>query len=166
MRCFDKRIDACIAFIWIIRMTQTKILYIVWFDRICFSIVTPIQTHPNVYHSSPWAKMALECRTCIRLIHCPLWDVVVVYFKSDISKLIITNNNLGIHCENAPKWMQWNTINEKLTSVYVLAWCLRTPSHCPNQCWSSSISSYGVTWPQCVNEKKWLVTQFYGLLFY
>ena len=58
----------------------------------------------------------------------------------------------GIFCILALGWSSSNLTNDKSTSAQVMAWCHQVTSHCLNQCWPSSISPYGITRPQCVNQ--------------
>ena len=60
-------------------------------------------------------------------------------------------DNLIIQAIVTMEWMQGNLVNGKLTPVHVMAWCWQATSHCWNQCWSRSLSPYGITRPQCVN---------------
>ena len=48
-------------------------------------------------------------------------------------------------CEIAFWWISLNLTNDKSTLVQVMAWCRRATSHYLNQCWSRSVSPYGVT---------------------
>ena len=45
--------------------------------------------------------------------------------------------------------MPTGLIYDKSTTVRVMAWCLKAPSHYLSQCWPLSMSPYGVT---CPNE--------------
>ena len=38
-------------------------------------------------------------------------------FKSIVFKLIIQNGSLDVHCENAVRWMQQNTFDDKSTLI-------------------------------------------------
>ena len=42
--------------------------------------------------------------------------------------------------------------DDKSTLVQVMAWCRQTTSHYLSQCWPSSMSPYGVTRPEWVNN--------------
>ena len=44
-------------------------------------------------------------------------------------------------------------IDDKLTLVQIMAWCLQATSYYLIQCWPRSVSTYGVTRPQWVNYK-------------
>ena len=55
-------------------------------------------------------------------------------------------------CDNALRWMPQDLINDKLTLVQVMAWCHQATSHYLSQCRSRSISPYGVTRGQWVNQ--------------
>ena len=51
----------------------------------------------------------------------------------------------GISCEFALRWMSLNLTDDKSILVQGMAWCHRTTSHYPNQCWPRTLSPYGVT---------------------
>ena len=57
--------------------------------------------------------------------------------------------------DNALRWMPWDLTDDKSTLVQVMAWCRQATSHYLNQCWPSSMSPYGVTRPQWVNQTFW-----------
>ena len=59
--------------------------------------------------------------------------------RSLIFTLIIQNNSFSTCCENAPRWMPQNLINEKSTLVKVI------PCHYLSQCWSRFMLSYDDT---------------------
>ena len=46
--------------------------------------------------------------------------------------------------------MPQNPFDDKSTSVQVMAWCCKAPSHCRSQSWPRSMSPYGVSRPQWV----------------
>ena len=48
--------------------------------------------------------------------------------------------------------MPLDLIDDKSTWVQVMAWCHQAPSHYLSQCWLRSMSLYGITRPQWVNE--------------
>ena len=49
-------------------------------------------------------------------------------------------------------WMPRDLTDDKSTLVQVMALCRQATSHYLNQCWSSSMSPYGVTRPQWVKR--------------
>ena len=55
-----------------------------------------------------------------------------------------------ISCEIALRWMPQDLIEYYSTLVQVMAWGHQATSHCLSQCWSRSISSYGITRSQGV----------------
>ena len=57
-----------------------------------------------------------------------------------------------ISCELALRWMSLDLTDDKSTLVQVMAWCRQATSHYLSQCWPSSMSPYGVTRPQWVNN--------------
>ena len=58
---------------------------------------------------------------------------------------------LQCYYETAHSLMQTDLIGDKSTLFQVMAWCCQTPRHYLSQCCPRSMSSYGVTWPRCVN---------------
>ena len=59
-------------------------------------------------------------------------------------------NGWGISCETALIWVSLDHTCDKSTLVQVMAWCRQATSHYLGQCWSISMSPYGVTKPQWV----------------
>ena len=53
---------------------------------------------------------------------------------------------------NALRLMPEKLTDDKSTLVQVMAWCRQTTSHYLSQCWPSSMSPYGVTRAQWVNQ--------------
>ena len=47
---------------------------------------------------------------------------------------------------------QWTLLMMSQHLVQVMAWCHQAPSHYLSQCWPRSMSPYGITRPQCVND--------------
>ena len=45
------------------------------------------------------------------------------------------------------------SLDDQSTLVQVMAWCHHATSHCLSLCWPRSLSPYGVTRPQWVNDK-------------
>ena len=74
--------------------------------------------------------------------------------RSIVFKLIILNSSLGSCCEIILRGMPQDLTNGKSTLVQIMAWCHQAPSHYLSQCWSRSMSSYGITWSQSVNKPK------------
>ena len=54
----------------------------------------------------------------------------------------------GISGEIALRWMPLDLTDDKSTLIKVMAWCHQTTSHYLSQCWSRSMSTFGVTKPQ------------------
>ena len=73
-------------------------------------------------------------------------------FGSKIFNLIPQNSSLGACCEISLRRLALNLGNVKSTLIQVMAWCRQATSHCLNQCWPRSLTSYGVTRPQWVNS--------------
>ena len=70
-------------------------------------------------------------------------------FKSITFKLITQNSSLGTCCESLV-WIPENLTYEKSTLAQVMAWCHQVTSRYLSQCWPRSVSTYGVTRPNCV----------------
>ena len=49
------------------------------------------------------------------------------------------------------RWMSLDLTDDKSTLVHVTAWYRQATSHYLSQCWSRSLSPYGITRPQWVN---------------
>ena len=73
------------------------------------------------------------------------------YLKSVIFKLVSMINILSISYEIVLRWMPQDLTDDKSTLVQVMAWCHQATTHYLNQCWTRSMSSYGITRPQRVN---------------
>ena len=71
-------------------------------------------------------------------------------FKSITFKLITQNSSLGTCCESLV-WIPENLTYEKSTLAQVMAWCHQVTSCYFSQCWSRSVSPFGVTKPNCVH---------------
>ena len=54
--------------------------------------------------------------------------------------------------DNALRWMTRNITDDQSTLVQVMAWCRQATSHYLGQCWSRSMSPYGVIMPKWVNS--------------
>ena len=74
-------------------------------------------------------------------------------FRLVIFKLTLVNGGLGISHEISLRWMPLDLTGDKSTLVQVMAWCRQATSHYLSQCWPRSLSPYGVTRPQWVNDK-------------
>ena len=77
-------------------------------------------------------------------------------FKWTILKLILvtTHSAWDISYEITLSWISLDFTDGKSTLVQVMAWCHQATSHYLNQCWPRSMSPYGVTRPQWVNNWK------------
>ena len=73
-------------------------------------------------------------------------------FRHAIFKRILVIDGWGISCEIALIWMSLDFTDDQSTLVPVMAWCRQATSHYRNQCWPRSLSPYGVTRPQWVND--------------
>ena len=81
------------------------------------------------------------------------WNFGYVIFK-----WILVIDGWGICCEIALIWMLLDFTDDQSTLVQVMAWCRQTTSHYLSQCWPRSLSPYGVTRPQWVNDP--IILQF------
>ena len=81
------------------------------------------------------------------LSHRPLGDVDVIF------KYISVINVSSIFCEIAFMWMPLNLIKRKSTYVKIMTVFRQATSHYLSQCWPKSMSPYGITRPQWVNER-------------
>ena len=71
--------------------------------------------------------------------------LVILKFKS-------STDILSISCDNFCRWMLQDLTDDLSALVQVMAWCHhQTTSNCLSQCWSRSLSPYGVIRPQSVN---------------
>ena len=73
-------------------------------------------------------------------------------FREVIFKVISVTDGWGISCKIALRWMPLNLTDDKSTLVQVMAWCCQATSHYLNQCWSWSLTPYGITRLQWVNS--------------
>ena len=69
-----------------------------------------------------------------------------------IFKVILVIDGQGISFKIALKWMTLDFTDDKSTLVQVMAWCHQVTSHYLSQCWTRSMSPYGITRPQWVNR--------------
>ena len=73
-------------------------------------------------------------------------------FRHVIFKQILVIDVWGISSENALIWMSLDSADDQSTLVQVMAWCSQATSHYLSQYWPRSLSPYGVTRPQWINE--------------
>ena len=71
--------------------------------------------------------------------------------ESIILKHMLRIKFISTACKIALRWVPQNLTNKKSTLVQVMAWCRQATSHYLSQCWSRSLSPYGVNMPQWVN---------------
>ena len=103
---------------------------------------------PGAESSLAWANADLL------LTHWPLGDRDAI-LKLPIFNLVLLIGIFTSSKDNALRLMQWDLTDDKSTLVQVMAWCRQAPSHYLSQCWPSSMSPYGVTRPQWVNQTFW-----------
>ena len=77
------------------------------------------------------------------------------WFEYDSKNVIFVVLMIGLFksCENVLRWMPWDLTDDKSALVQVMAWCRQATSHYLSQCWPRSISPYGVTRPQWVDNQ-------------
>ena len=97
-------------------------------------------------------KSANTCQAIkLELTHCPLrkfeWN-----FRYLIFQIISEIDGWAISWELALRWMSPDLTDDKSTLVQAMAWCRQATSHYLSQCWPGSLSPYGVTRPQWVND--------------
>ena len=61
----------------------------------------------------------------------------------------------GFSCGIVLRWKSLDRTDAKSTLVQVMAWCRQATSHYLSQCWSRSMSPYGITRPQWVKVMAW-----------
>ena len=80
---------------------------------------------------------------CCQLTHWPLGD-----FRYAILKPILVIDGWSVSSEIALSQMSLDLTDDKPILVQVMAWCHQATSHYLSQWWHSSMSPYGLTWPQ------------------
>ena len=103
-----------------------------------------------VYYYGAWAQWR-SYRTSAKWINSLAAGRPGCHFKTAIFNLVLLIGFFRSSNDYAPRWMQWDLMDDKSTSVQVMAWCRQATSHYLSQCWPSSMSPYGVTRPQWVN---------------
>ena len=78
------------------------------------------------------------------------------HFKTAIFNLVLLIGIFTLSNHNALRWVPRDLTDDKSTLVQVMAWCHQATNHYLGQCWPSSMSPYGVTRPQWVNENIWI----------
>ena len=73
-------------------------------------------------------------------------------FRHVIFKQILVIDGWGISCEIALMWMSLAFTDDQSILSQEMAWCWQATSHYLSQCWPRSMSPYGVTRPQWVND--------------
>ena len=84
-------------------------------------------------------------------------------FRYVIFKWILVVDGWGISCKIALILMSLDFADDQSTLVQVIAWCRQATSHYLRQCWSRSLSPYGVTRPQWVNWQQSIIGSDNGL---
>ena len=73
-------------------------------------------------------------------------------FRYVIFKQILIIDGWGICCEIVLIWMSLDFTDDQSTLVQLMAWCHQATTHYLSQCWPRSLSPFGVTRPQWVNN--------------
>ena len=131
--------------------------YILWslYSKSCTTVSIFFITHCN------WLQF-MCCGSVVELIHhCVLASFTLNSMTlrrcGNNSKSIISDNMPRIKfmnnsCESAPMWMPHNTFADKSALDEVMVWYRQATSHYLSQCWRRSVSPYGVTRSQWVEE--------------
>ena len=80
-------------------------------------------------------------------------------FRSLIFQIISVIDGWGISCEFALRWVSHDLTDDKSTLIQVMAWCRQAASQYLSQCWSRSVSSYGIT------RSQWVKRVIYSAMF-
>ena len=73
-------------------------------------------------------------------------------FKNTIFNLVSWSGIFRSSHDNALRWMPRDFTDNKSTLVQVMAWCHQAISQYLSQCWTRSLTTYGVTGPQWVKS--------------
>ena len=79
-------------------------------------------------------------------------ELALRWMSLDLTDDKLTLVQVMAWCRQALRWMSLELADDKSTLVQVMAWCRQATSHYLSQCWSRSLSPYGVTRPQWVNH--------------
>ena len=146
-----------------------------------FSHPLPVERYQINSNTTSWVNYGVSVKCILKKIHCVTMELSIlksghryisplapVRFKSNFSKVIFKLILVINGC-----FFLWNcakmnaTDNNKPTLIQVMAWCLQATSHYLRQCWPRSMSLYGITTPQWVNDFlffffffKWLPQRF------
>ena len=107
----------------------------------------------TAYDSGIHTEMPPQCFTIVSDFFNSLaprkfeWHFIYVIFR-----WILVVGGWGISCEIALILMSLHFTDDQSTLVQVMAWCRQATSHYLSQCWPTSLSPYGVTRAQWVND--------------
>ena len=101
---------------------------------------------------NPFFPCAVLLRLCLILIQVMAPDKFEWNFRYIIFENILVIDSWGILCEIALIWMSVDFTDDQSTLVQVMAWCRQPTSHYLSQYSPRSLSPYGVTRPQSVNN--------------
>ena len=127
MTQFGPRYCMCYAWHWYSAITKKNIIWL--HARFTLSVYGLGTGHMTWYHPYHW----------------PLGDVVIIFKVHYPNVLWI--KFMGT-CKSVLMWMPQDTIDDESSLIEVMAKCRHAPSHYLNQCWSRSVSPYGVTRPR------------------
>ena len=113
----------------------------------------------NAFHNYPFDVMLSNSYTIDYSFWC--WKQNILFnslapgkfelnFRYVIFKQILLIDGWGISCETALIWMSPDFTDDQSMLVQVMAWCHQATSHYLSQCWTRSLSQYGVTRPEWV----------------
>ena len=71
-------------------------------------------------------------------------------FKTSLFKLALLIGTFRASFDKVLRWMMQDLTDDESTLVQVMAWCHQATSHYLSQCWTRSMSPYGIIRPQWV----------------
>ena len=76
-------------------------------------------------------------------------------FNIILFKLISWTDISCAACKIVERWIPQNSTDDESTLVQVMAWCHQATNHYLSQCWSRTMSPYGITMPQWAKKMTW-----------
>ena len=119
-----------------------------------------------MFRSSPPSEMGIKQLThwtlgevkCMFRIHISNWYLELILWSIQWSMAewlgdkCLSHSFSFLWISSVLRWMPLNTFDDKSTLAQVMAWCCQAPSHYLSRCWPSSMSPYGITRPQWVEN--------------
>ena len=125
--------------------SQANELTSLWVASCCF--------FQSILHNShPWELIFIYTNRTGQLTHWLAPGKFEWNFRYAIIKWILVIAGRGISCEIALIWISLDFTDDQSTLVQVMTWCRQATSQYLSQCWPRSLSPYGVTRPQWVNQ--------------